>query len=319
MAGGYHRQVPAVGQTRAYVALTLVVALWGSYPAFAKLALLHFSPFLLVSLRTLLASAFLTLLLFRRGGNQFRALGWPDLEKFAFLGFVGLFVSTGGTYLGIAFTTASSAVILQTATPVMVALGARVYLGERLRAGQWAGVACSTLGVLLVITRGSPRAFTHLDLLPGDVILLLAQTGWAAYTVYGKRVLAEHDAALTTTGAYILGSLMLLPMAFVMAPFFPSPDLLSPVAWAVVAYQAVLGAVAHVWWYEAVKAVGPSRSAIFMNLQPTVGVLLAWLMLGESVRTPEIGGGIAVLAGVALTTRRTPAERGAASPAGPDA
>ena len=45
--------MPAVGQTRAYLALTLVVALWGSYPAFAKLALLHFPPFVLVTFRSM--------------------------------------------------------------------------------------------------------------------------------------------------------------------------------------------------------------------------------------------------------------------------
>ncbi|HYB41396.1 MAG TPA: DMT family transporter [Candidatus Methylomirabilis sp.] len=295
--------MPAAGQTRAYIALTLVVALWGSYPAFAKLALAHFPPFLLVGLRSVLASAFLTVLLFRRGWDQFRVLGWSDVGKFAFLGFAGLFVSTGGTYLGIAFTTAANAVILQSATPVMVALGARVYLGERLRPVQWAGVALSTAGVLLVITRGSWRAIAHLDLRPGDFLLLFSSLGWSAYTIYGKRVLIEHDPALATTAAYVLGSLMLLPMAFVTAPFFPSPDLASPVAWGVVAYQAFLGAVAHIWWYEAVKEVGPSRSAIFMNLQPVVGILLAWLMLGERITTVEVIGTGAVLAGVALTTR----------------
>src|SRR5207245_8094140 len=115
-----------------------------------------------------------------------RALGWSDVRTFAFLGFVGLFVSTGGSYLGIAFTTASSAVILQAATPVMVAVGARLYLGERLRPLQWLGVSCSTLGVLLVVTRGSWRAIAHLELLPGDFILLVAQVGWSAYTIYGK-------------------------------------------------------------------------------------------------------------------------------------
>jgi drug/metabolite transporter (DMT)-like permease len=295
--------VPAVGQTRAYLALTLVVALWGSYPAFAKLALSHFPPFVLVSLRSVLASAFLVVLLFRRGWEQWRALGWADLGKFAFLGFTGLFVSTAGTYLGIAFTTASSAVILQAATPVMVALGARVYLGERLRSVQWTGVSCSTLGVLLVITRGSWEAIAHLELLPGDFILLVAQIGWSAYTIYGKRVLAEYEPGLTTTAAYVLGSLMILPMAFLTAPLFPRPDFAAPIAWAVVGYQAILGAIAHVWWYEAVKAVGPSRSAIFMNLQPIVGVILAWLMLGERVEVAELIGGGAVLAGVALTTR----------------
>jgi drug/metabolite transporter (DMT)-like permease len=225
------------------------------------------------------------------------------LRVFAFLGFTGLFVSTGGTYLGIALSTAANAAILQAATPVMVALGARFYLKERLRRRQWAGVAASMAGVLLVITRGSWRAITHLELMPGDFILVISQAGWSAYTIYGKQVLAVHSPAVATTASYILGSAMLLPMALVAAPFFPRPDFTARTAWLVVLYQAFLGAVAHVWWYEGVKAVGPSRAAIFMNLQPVVGVLLAWAMLHEAVEWPEIGGGALVLLGVALTTQ----------------
>lgn len=307
--------MPAAGQTRAYVALSLIATLWGSYPAFAKLALAHFPPYVLVSLRCSLASIFLAVLLLRRGWEEFRELRWADLRPFAFLGFAGLFVSTGGTYLGIAFTTATNAAILQAATPVLVALGARLYLKERLRRRQWTGVLCSVAGVLLVITRGSWRAIVHLELLPGDFILLVSQVGWSAYTIYGKRVLAVHSPAVATTASYILGSAMLLPMMVAAAPFFPRPDFTSRTAWLVVAYQAFLGALAHVWWYEGVKAVGPSRSAIFMNFQPIVGVVLAWALLRETVGGPEVLGGILVLLGVALTTRVPPAESGVPLPA----
>jgi drug/metabolite transporter (DMT)-like permease len=290
------------GQTRPYLILTSIAALWGSYPVFAKIALAHFPPYVLVVLRTSLASAFLAVLLLRRGFDEFRALSWGDVRSFAFLGFTGIFVSTGGTYLGIAFTTASSAALLQAASPVMVALGAWLYLRERLRRRQWLGVALSTLGVALVVTRGSWRAIGHLELLPGDFIIIAGQAGWAVYTVYGKRVLAVHSPALATTAAYVLGSLMLLPVPFVTAKLFPVPDWTSPVAWSVVVGQAVLGAVAHVWWYEGVHQVGASRAAIFMNLQPVVGVILAWGLLGETVEAAEILGGLAVLAGVWLTS-----------------
>jgi drug/metabolite transporter (DMT)-like permease len=295
--------VPGAGQTQAYLALTLISALWGSYPAFAKLALAHFPPYVLVALRCSLASAFLTVLLFRRGWDEFRELRWTDLRTFAFLGFTGLFVSTGGTYLGIALSTAANAAILQAATPVMVALGARFYLKERLRRRQWAGVAASMAGVLLVIARGSWRTIAHLELLPGDFILMISQVGWSAYTIYGKQVLAVHSPVVATTASYILGSAMLIPMMAVATPFFPRPDFTSQTAWLVVFYQAFLGAVAHVWWYEGVRAVGPSRAAIFLNLQPVVGVLLAWAMLHEAIAWPEVAGGLLVLLGVALTTR----------------
>ena len=299
--------MPGPGQTGAYAALTLVAVLWGSYPAFAKLALVAFPPLVLVALRCSIASVFLVVLLLRRGSGEFSALRWRELGPLAFLGFTGMFVSTGGTYLALAFTTASNAVLLQPATPVMVAIGARLYLGERLRPVQWAGVACSAAGVCLIITKGSWRAVAHLDLHPGDFILLVAQIGWAVYTVYGKRVLARHSPAVATTAAYVLGSLMLLPLPLLTASLFPAPSFASPVAWSVVGYQAILGSVAHVWWYEAVRAVGASRSAIFMNLQPLVGVLLAWLMLGERIGTSGLLGGAAVLTGVALTTRHAPA------------
>ena len=84
---------------------------------------------------------------------------------------------------------------------------------------------------------------------------------------------------------------------------FPAPRLGSLTAWAVVLYQGVLGAVAHVWWYRAVEVVGPSRSAIFLNLQPLVGIVLAATLLWEPIGIWQILGTACILAGVALTTR----------------
>lgn len=294
-----------LSQTRAYAALLLIVALWGSYPATAKLALADLPPFILVTFRCLLASGFLVLLFARRGFEEARTLAWSDLRAIGFLGFSGIFISTGFTYLAIYLTTASNAVILQATTPVMVALGARLYLKERLGRLQWGGVACSTAGVLLVVTRGEWAALRLANVQIGDFIVLFACLGWSAYTTYGKRVLGVHSPALVTTAAYVLGSLMLLPLTAATAPLFPAARLASPTAWGVILYQAFLGALAHVWWYEGVKAVGPSRTAIFMNFQPVVGVLLAAALLGEKIGLAQVFGGLAVLVGVALTTRQT--------------
>ncbi|MFQ5898132.1 MAG: DMT family transporter [Candidatus Methylomirabilia bacterium] len=294
----------SASQTRAYAALLLIVTLWGSYPAFAKLALTDLPPFLLVFLRISLASVFLLLLLSRRGWAEARALTREDLWPFAWLGFAGIFVSTGFTYLAIYLTTASNTVILQASTPVMVAVGARIYLKERLSRIQWLGVVCSGAGVLLVITNGRVAALRLQELRAGDFVVLLAITGWTVYTIYGKRVLAVHSPAVATTMAYMLGTLMLLPLALLTAPLFPAPRLASPTAWGVVLYQALLGALAHVWWYEGVRAVGASRSAIFMNVQPLVGVVLAAGMLGETISVAQIMGGLGVVVGLALTTRQ---------------
>ena len=191
---------------------------------------------------------------------------------------------------------------LQVATPVMVALGARVYLGERLSRVQWVGVWLSIAGVLLIITRGHLANLRPGQLQLGDLINIVSMVCWSSYTVYGKRVLRTYSPALATTAAYVLGTVVLIPLAVVSAPLFPAPRLGSGIAWVVIVYQAILGAVAHVWWYRAVDVVGPSLASVFMNLQTVVGLALAALLLGEGVGAWQIAGGILVLAGVVLTT-----------------
>jgi drug/metabolite transporter (DMT)-like permease len=226
------------------------------------------------------------------------------MGTFLVLGVSGLCLSMQLTYVAIYYTTAANVVILSAATPVMVAVVARVYLGERLGRVQWAGVAASAFGVLLIITNGRLAALRVEDLRAGDFINLVSIGGWTAYTVYGKRVLGTFSPALATTGAYVMGTLLLLPITAITAPFFPAPRLTSPLAWSVVLYQALAGALAHVWWYRAVAVIGPSRSAIFMNLQPVVGIALAALLLAEPLTRWQLIGGTFVLAGVLLTTRR---------------
>src|SRR5712691_9997810 len=97
-----------------------------------------------------------------------------DLRAFAVLGFSGIVISTAFTYLAIYLTTASNAVILQASTPVMVAVGARLYLGERLSGLQWLGVGCSAVGVLLVVTRGQWATLRLESLHAGDFIVLFS-------------------------------------------------------------------------------------------------------------------------------------------------
>lgn len=304
-APGYHRQVPALSQTRAYAALLLIATLWGTFPATGKLAVADLPPVFLTAVRGVIASTFLVVLLARSGAETVRGLGPHSLRAFAVLGVLGLVLSTQLSYIGYAYTTAANAAILQAATPVLVALGARAYLGERLRRRQQAGVAISALGVLVVVTDGRLVLLRLEELRAGDFITMVGLLAWTAYTLYGKRVVTTHSPALTTTAAYVAGTCVLLAEAVLTAPLFPRP-VMSVRAWLVVVYHALFGAVAHIWWYRAVERVGASRAAVFMNITPIVGVVLATTLLAEPVGVWEVLGILLVLGGVALTTATPP-------------
>jgi drug/metabolite transporter (DMT)-like permease len=295
--------VPGLSQTRAYAALLLIAILWGTFPATGKLAVADFPPVFLTAVRGVVASVFLVALLARSGAETVRGLGPESVRAFVTLGVLGLSLSTQLSYVGYAYTTAANAAILQAATPVLVALGARAYLGERLRRRQQLGVGVSTLGVLVVVTDGRLWMLRVEQLRLGDFVTLVGLVAWMAYTVYGKRVILTHSPALTTTAAYVAGTCVLVAEAALTAPLFPRPVLTSGRAWSVVLYHALFGAVAHIWWYRAVERVGASRAAVFLNVTPIVGVVMATTLLAEPVGIWEIVGTLLVLAGVALTTR----------------
>jgi len=200
------------------VALLLIVGLWGSFPATGKLALVDFPPTFLTLVRVALASVFLCAMLFRAGEREMREVTPTALRVFLVLAVTGIWGSTQLSYLGYYYTTAANAVVLQAATPVMVALGARAFLGERLRRMQQVGVLVSTLGVLLVVTEGRLAALRLQELRAGDFITLAGLVGWTAYTVYGKRVLTSYSPLVATTGAYVVATFLLIPTAVVASP-----------------------------------------------------------------------------------------------------
>jgi drug/metabolite transporter (DMT)-like permease len=293
----------ADGSWRTYGLLTVVVVIWASYPTLIKVALVDMPPFTLSALRCAIASAILAALLLRGRAEGEPPVTRADLGPLAILGLSGITVSTGMFYLAVARTTASNAIILTASTPVLVALGTHAFAGERLARRQWLGVACSAVGVLLTVTRGE-LALLEAPPHAGDGLVLVGQVGWATYTLYGKRVLTRLSPRMATTVAYLIGTALLIPIAIIAAPAFPPASFGSPFAWGVVVFQGTVGTLAHVWYYRGVQTVGPAVTAIFMNLQPLVGLAFAALLLGETVTAAQGLGVAAILAGVWLTTQR---------------
>src|SRR6201991_2391964 len=87
-------------------------------------------------------------------------------------------------YQGLLFTSASRAVVFLYIAPFFVALGSYIFLGERLRAAQWAGLGLSFAGVALAI--GVPQANVDSKVLFGDLLIVAGGALWAATTLIVK-------------------------------------------------------------------------------------------------------------------------------------
>lgn len=226
---------------------------------------------------------------------------WKPMLALGVLG-VGAFNTL--TYTGLHYTTATNGVLLNSVTPVLILAVARIFLNEKVRRLQVAGVGVSFCGVLLIMARGEWRALADLSLNPGDLWVLAAVTDWAVYTVCLRWRPQGLSSAAFTGSLILIGVLALVPL-FAWDYAQGSRTQWSPHTFAAVAYFAVFPSVlAYFFWNAAVAQVGGSRAGIFMHLVPLFGALLSVVFLHERLMWYHYAGALLIFSGVFAASRR---------------
>jgi drug/metabolite transporter (DMT)-like permease len=135
----------------------------------------------------------------------------------------------------------------------------------------------------------------------GDVLDLAAVICWAGYTL-GLRGLPQGISPLRVTMVTTVAGAPALLVAGLPSIVGMDWSAVGWEGWAALAYATVLSLlVAYVIWNRSVKAVGPSRTVIYMCLTPLVAVIAAALLLGERPRPLQAVGAALIIAGVFLT------------------
>jgi drug/metabolite transporter (DMT)-like permease len=126
---------------------------------------------------------------------------------------------------------------------------------------------------------------------------------WALYTVIGRSALGALSPIAATAYASLWGTLFLGIGAATEWGDLHLAQLSVTNLLAIVYLGAIGTAVGFVWYYQGVKTIGPTRTAVFNNLVPVFGVLLGVTLLGESLHWSMIVGGLVALGGVMLVNR----------------
>ena len=100
--------------------------------------------------------------------------------------FRSMLVCGAWVYLGARTTVAMNIALIYSASPVLIALGAVLFLGERFRWLQVAGVAVALTGVVHVIVKGQWTALGSVQWVAGDAWIVAAMVAWAAYALLQK-------------------------------------------------------------------------------------------------------------------------------------
>lgn len=288
-----------------YLKLVLVALLWGgTYIAGRQLAATL--PFMVAAaLRYAVAAVALLGFLLWREGRLPRLDAW-QWRRVAALGASGVFAYSAFFFAALGQIPASRAALIMATNPAWTALGAWLLMGARLRPVQGLGMTLALAGTWIVISGGSLASLAaHIG--AGEALSLAAALSWAAYTLLGRGLLVRGAAPpsplAATALAAAVGGVALVAASLLQAPQIQWAALAWPDAAAALYLGVLATALAFVWYYDAVKAIGAARTAVFNNLVPVCAVLLAALLLAEPLDAPMLLGGLVTIAGVWLTNK----------------
>lgn len=271
--------------------------LWSSAYAVAKLAIIDCPPLLLLTFRFLLAGVVM-LSGAALSGIPLR-LSRRDLLLFAALGVANQAAYLGIGYLGLKSISSGLSALVISANPVLTAVLAAIFLGERMSVRKAIGLVLGVGGVAFVV---QSRLSGGLDHPEGIALTLVALVSLVIGTILYKRFAPKG-------GLWVGNAVQSLSAGFAVLPFAVSFESVGDVvpSWrllATMAYLVLLVSVfAYVLWFQLLNASGATGASSYHFLMPPLGMFFGWLLLGEHVSFADFAGIVPVALGIYLVTR----------------
>ena len=294
---GYNRRVTDTFPRRSaylpFVALAALALVWGYNWVVMKVGVRYSDPFTFSALRNFLGAVALFVLVALRGGPLRPKPFWP-------IALFGLFqtslsgLSVWALYIGSAGKTS----VLTYTMPFWLLLFAWPVLGERIRGTQWIAVVLALAGLLFVLDPWGLHG------LKAGLLAIAGGLAWAIASMLFKLIRRRHQVEILSFTAWqgLLGSLPLIVAAFATATHWPTwnPSFVAALVYNVI----VASAFAWLLWLYILHSLPAGTAGISSLAIPVVGVLSAWIQLGERPGTLEaVGMGLIVAALAVLTAR----------------
>lgn len=240
---------------------------------------------------------------------------WP---LFIFMGFVGYVGYTNFQYLALKHTTAINANIINSSTPMFTAIGAYLFLKDKLRPIQILGIFLAFSGVAWIITRGSIEYLLTLSFNSGDLFMIgavLIQTSYLLTLRVKGRLIPPNSFYLYCVAGGVLATLPLAAIELSQTGWEWVLQL-KPLHIGSILYFAIFPSILSMLFFnKAIVDLGPVKAAIYLNLGIFFTTVLGMIFLKEHFYLTHLLGGCLIICGVWLTNKQ-PEKVSAVRPSG---
>ena len=278
--------------------VTLFCLLWSFAFVAGKIGVTDCPPLILLVARFSLAGVLILGVTALRG-EAWSSLTWRDAGIFAILGVANNALYLGLGYTGLQTVSAGLGGLIVSANPVFTAVLAAAFLGEALTWRKVMGLLLGIAGVGFIVWH---RMSVGTDDWHGILFTLASLASIVAGTILFK-VLAPKGSLWVGNGVQNLSAgIVLLPFAFTfssLGDIVPSTRLLGAFAFLVLGGSIL----AYLLWFHLLKVCGATAASAYHFLMPPLGMLFAFLVLGEHVEFRDLLGIVPVALGIYLVTR----------------
>lgn len=278
-------------------AIALFCLLWSFAFVAGKIGVTDCPPLILLAARFSLAGVLILGISAMR--RETWDLSWRDAAVFAVLGVANNALYLGLGYTGLKTVSAGLGGLIVSANPVFTAMLAALFLGEAITLRKVTGLLLGIAGVTLIVWH---RMSVGSDEWHGILFTLASLASIVAGTILFK-VLAPKGSLWIGNGIQnIAGGLAVMPFAFTFASIgdiVPSARLAGAFAFLVLGGSIL----AYLLWFHLLKVCGATAASAYHFLMPPVGMLFAFLVLGEHVELRDLLGIVPVALGIYLVTR----------------
>lgn len=286
--------------------LLLATALWAGNAIAGRVLVGSISPITLSAVRWGLAA----LLLLPLGWRVFMpgSALWQNKKRFLLLGLFGVGSYNVLLYLALQTSTAINVTLIGASMPIWMLFIGAVFYQVKPSILQMIGAVVSLLGVGIVLTRGDLAALLSMEMVIGDLLIMLATILWAFYSwmlsrpgssserqwPWAEFLMAQVTVGLLWTG-FFDGLEIATGHAFIDLNWWTASLILFvAIGPSLIAYRC---------WGLGVNGAGPTVAAFFANFIPLFTALLSAAMLGEP---PQLFHGLAfalIVAGIAISSK----------------
>jgi drug/metabolite transporter (DMT)-like permease len=285
----------------------LFCLLWSFAFVAGKIGVTYCPPSILLAARFSLAGVLiLGISALRREALQF---SWREVAIFAMLGVANNALYLGLGYTGLKSVSAGLGGLIVSANPVFTAAFAALFLGETLTWRKLFGLVLGMAGVGFIVWH---RMEVGTDSPEGILFTLASLASIVLGTILFKLFAPKGSLWIGNGIQNLAAGIVLAPIALTFADvgqIVPNLRLLGAFAFLVLGGSIL----AYYLWFHLLKVCGATAASAYHFLMPPLGMLFAWLVLGEHVAFRDMLGIVPVAFGIYLVTRpaaQPPGSRG---------